>query len=105
MKSNWMNVLGAILILTGALSIFPENDTWLHTTLQITFVVGCILFIIGGRLSKKTNCSIVGLVLMLSISFPSGLSAQDYGQQVKAFEKSFNKKDIRIIQPFLVTIV
>jgi len=52
-KSNWMNVLGAILILTGALSIFPENDTWLHTTLQITFLAGCILFIIGGRLSKK----------------------------------------------------
>ena len=68
-KYQKLNIVGAILILTGALSIFPENDTWLHTSLQITFVVGCILFIIGGRLSNKMNCSIIGLVLMLSISY------------------------------------
>ncbi|WP_421811600.1 alpha/beta hydrolase [Flagellimonas sp.] len=100
-KSNWVNVWGAILILTGGLSIFLENGTWPHTTLQVVFVVGCILFIVGGRLYNKLNCSFVALVLMLSISFPDDLSAQDYSQQVKAFEASFNKNDISPIQPYL----
>ncbi len=54
-KSNWLNVMGAVLILLGSLSIFPENDTWLHTTLQIIFVIGCIIFIVSGRISKKSN--------------------------------------------------
>lgn len=53
--NNWLHVAGAILILIGALSIFPENNTSLHTTLQITFVVGCIVFVLGGLLTKKTK--------------------------------------------------
>jgi len=56
-KNNWLQITGAILILIGATSIFPENDTWLHTALQIIFVLGCIVFIIGGRFSKKINAS------------------------------------------------
>lgn len=100
-KSNWVNIWGAILILTGGLSIFLKNDTWPHTTLQVVFVVGCILFIVGGRLTSKLYCSVAVLFLMLSISFPNSLSAQDYSQQVKAFEQSFNKKDISPIQPYL----
>lgn len=47
---NWLAKLGAILILTGALSIFPENDTWLHSILQITFIFGCVIFVVGNRL-------------------------------------------------------
>lgn len=47
-RQNWQMKTGAILILIGALSILPENDTWIHTTLQITFVAGCILFVYGG---------------------------------------------------------
>jgi len=100
-KNNWFRFVGAILILIGATSIFPENDTWLHTALQVTFVLGCIIFILGGRLSKRMNCSTFSLVLMLSIFSSIDLSAQDYNQQVEAFEKSFNKKEINIIQPFL----
>ena len=46
---------GSTLILTGALSIFPENDTWIHTTLQITFVIGCLLFVYGGYKLKKSK--------------------------------------------------
>lgn len=52
-KKSWLQIAGAVLILIGATNIFPENDTWLHTTLQITFVLGCIVFIIGGRFSAK----------------------------------------------------
>lgn len=48
-KNSWLQITGAILILIGATSVFPDNDTWLHTALQITFVSGCIVFIIGGR--------------------------------------------------------
>jgi hypothetical membrane protein len=91
-KNNWLIVAGTILILIGATSIFPENGTWLHTFLQIIFVVGCILLVIGGRLSKKMSCSIIGLALMLSISFPTDLNAQDYSKQIKAFEESFTNK-------------
>jgi len=100
-KNSWLQITGAVLILIGATSIFPENDTWLHTTLQITFVLGCIVLVIGGRLSTKKKNKFLSLVLLLSIFFSNDLSAQDYGQQVNAFEKSFNKKDITIIQPFL----
>ena len=85
-KNNWLRYVGAILILIGVISIFPENDTLLHTTLQITFVVGCVIFIIGGRLPKKNggssskimNCSAVGFMLLLSISFSNNLSAQKH---------------------------
>lgn len=52
-NQNKVRITGAILMLIGALSIFPENDTWVHTALQITFVAGCILYIFGGRLAKK----------------------------------------------------
>ena len=54
-KNSRLQITGAILILIGATSIFPENDTWLHTALQIIFVLGCIFFIISGRFSKKMN--------------------------------------------------
>jgi len=54
-QHKWLAKLGAILILTGALSIFPENDTWLHTTLQITFIVGCVIFVLGNRLTRKVK--------------------------------------------------
>jgi len=53
MGQNWQMKTGAILILTGALSIFPENDTWIHTTLQIIFVVGCIFFVYSCYISKN----------------------------------------------------
>lgn len=44
---------GSLLILLGALSIFPENDTWIHTSLQVIFVAGCILFVYGGSIAKN----------------------------------------------------
>jgi alpha/beta superfamily hydrolase len=100
-KYQKLNVVGAILILIGALSIFPENDTWLHTTLQITFVVGCIVYLLGIKNKNKVKKSTLGLVLVVSVIIPSHLSAQDYTGQVKAFEASFHQKDITIIQPFL----
>lgn len=53
-KQSPLMKIGAILILIGALSIFPENDTRIHTGLQITFVIGCILFLLGGRFFKKS---------------------------------------------------
>lgn len=43
-QQSWIKKAGALLILIGALSIFPENDTLLHTVLQITFVLGCIVY-------------------------------------------------------------
>lgn len=43
-QQSWIKKAGAILILIGALSIFPENDTLPHTMLQITFVLGCIVY-------------------------------------------------------------
>ncbi|WP_127845837.1 alpha/beta hydrolase [Psychroflexus aestuariivivens] len=98
---NKFQIIGAVLILTGALSIFPENDTWLHTTLQITFVIGCIIFLLDGRYSKKLNKLTTALVVLMSMSFPVNLAAQDYSQQVNAFKKSFDQKDMTIIQPFL----
>jgi len=58
-QQNWLANTGAILILIGAVSIFTENDSWLHTTLQITFIVGCIIFVLGNRLTRKVknqNC-------------------------------------------------
>lgn len=57
-QQNWQMKTGALLILVGALSIFPENDTWTHTALQIVFVAGCILFVLGGSLVKKDDNSI-----------------------------------------------
>lgn len=52
-KKSWLQITGALLILTGVTSIFPENDTCLHTALQIIFVLGCLVFIIGGYCSIK----------------------------------------------------
>jgi len=100
-KNSWLQITGAVLILIGATSIFPENDTWLHTALQIIFVVGCIVLVIGGRLSKKKKNKFLSLVLLLSFCFSNDLSAQNYDKQIKAFEESFNQKDITVIQPFL----
>lgn len=58
-KENWIQKTGALLILIGAMSIFPENDTWIHTSLQITFFVGCITFLFGNRAAKNksSECS------------------------------------------------
>ena len=53
-KYNWQQVTGALFILLGALSIFPENDTWIHTSLQLIFIFGCLLFVYGGATTKKT---------------------------------------------------
>jgi len=100
-KQNWQMKTGAILILIGALSIFPENDTWIHTTLQITFVTGCILFVFGGSLAKKSKNSMVAGVLIILFTLPFSGSAQDYSQQIEAFEQSFNQKEISVIKPFL----
>mgnify|MGYP006291909319 CR=1 FL=1 len=100
-KQNWQIKTGAIIILIGALSIFPENDTWLHTTLQITFIIGCILFVYGGYLAKKNNNSVVLVALIVSFSLPISVSGQNYNKQVEAFEESFHQRDITIIQPFL----
>ncbi len=58
LKKIHLQYVGAILILIGEISIFPENDTMLHTSLQIIFVLGCIIFIISGRLTKKPNSKI-----------------------------------------------
>lgn len=52
-KQNWQMKTGSLLILLGALSIFPENDTWIHTSLQVIFVAGCILFVYGGSIAKN----------------------------------------------------
>ncbi len=100
-KNNWIHIIGAILILTGAISIFLENDTWLHTILQISFVVGCITYLLGARKAKKVKNSTLGLAFILSFTIPTHLPAQEYSQQVKAFEESFNQKDISIIKPHL----
>jgi intracellular septation protein A len=54
-KYNLYTKAGAILILLGTMSLFPENDTLLHTVLQIVFVVGCLIFIYGGRMSRKAT--------------------------------------------------
>lgn len=48
-QSRTMNA-GALLILIGALSIFPENDTWMHSVLQITFFAGCVVYLVGRKL-------------------------------------------------------
>lgn len=100
-KKNLIRKIGAILLLIGALSIFPENDTWLHTLLQITFVLGCILFLLGNRLVKKSKNTALGLVIVSFTALSGGLMAQDYSKQVKAFEKSFNQKDVTVVQPFI----
>jgi dienelactone hydrolase len=94
---------GALLILIGALSIFPENDTWIHTSLQLTFVAGCILFLVGNRLAKKSKnkSSTIVAALIVLVSLPASGSAQDYSEQVNSFEESFHQKDISPIQPFL----
>jgi len=68
---------GSILILIGALSIFPENDSWMHTTLQIVFIAGCVLFVYGGSLAKKSKNSLIGAVLLTLFALPAGVSAQD----------------------------
>ena len=100
-KNNWLKILGAIFVLIGALSIFPENDTWLHTALQITFFIGCIVYLIGVRRAKKAKNLTVVFALILTFTSTTHLLAQDYDQQVKAFKESFNQKDISIIKPFL----
>jgi dienelactone hydrolase len=100
-KNNWLNVIGAILIIIGATSIFPENDTWLHTTLQISFVVGCFVYLLGVQKANKVKNSTLGLAFILSFTIPTHLPAQEYSKQIKAFEDSFNQKDVSIIRPFL----
>ena len=99
-KQNWQMKTGAILILIGGLSIFPENDTWIHTTLQIIFVAGCILFVYGGSLTKKSKNSTIAAVLITLFALPANVSAQDYSESIKAFETSFHQKDISIIKIF-----
>lgn len=98
-KSNRVQLTGALLILGGALSIFMENNTALHTTLQIVFVAGCVIFIIGGKLAKKASQA--GAVALFFLATPSLVSAQDYREPIRAFEKSFHEKDISVIQPYL----
>jgi dienelactone hydrolase len=100
-KQNWQMKTGSLLILFGALSIFPENDTWIHTTLQIIFVTGCILFVYGGSLAKKSKNSSMAAVLIILFTLPVSGSAQDYSQQIEAFEESFHQKEISVIKPFL----
>ncbi|MDA3944293.1 MAG: alpha/beta hydrolase [Bacteroidetes bacterium] len=100
-KNNWLNLTGALLILIGATSIFPENDTWLHTALQITFVAGCLVYLLGAQKANKIKNSTLGLAFILSFTIPTHLTAQEYSQQVKAFEESFNQKDVTIIKAFL----
>src|SRR6056297_353616 len=100
-KQNWQMKTGSILILIGALSIFPENDTWVHTSLQITFVAGCILFVYGGSIAKKSKNSSMAAVLIILFTLPVSGSAQDYSQQIEAFEQSFHQKEISVIKPFL----
>ena len=100
-KQNWQMKTGAILILIGALSIFPENDTWIHTTLQLTFIGGCCLFVYGGSLAKKGLNSTMSVALIILFALPASGSAQDYGESIKAFETSFHQKDISVIKPFL----
>jgi len=98
-KSNRLQITGSLLILGGALSIFMENDTALHTTLQIVFVVGCLTYIIGGKLAQKARQA--GVVALFFLAIPSLVSAQDYREPIRAFEKSFHEKDISVIQPYL----
>ena len=62
-QQHWQMKTGAVLILIGAMSIFPENDIWIHTALQIVFVAGCILFVLGGSLAKKGKKSTVAAAL------------------------------------------
>ncbi len=100
-NQNWQMKSGSLLILLGALSIFPENDTWIHTTLQIVFVAGCILFVYGGSLAKKSKNSTIAAVLITLFALPASVSAQDYSNSIKAFETSFHQKDISVIKPFL----
>lgn len=92
---------GSLLILIGALSIFPENDTWLHTTLQIVFIAGCALFVYGGSLAKKSKNSTIAAGLIVLLTLPVTGSAQDYSQHIEAFEQSFHQKEISAIKPFL----
>src|SRR6056297_4027969 len=100
-KENWQMKMGSILILFGTLSIFPENGTWIHTTLQIIFVAGCILFVYGGSLAKKSKNSSMAAVLIILFTLPVSGSAQDYSQRIEAFEESFHQKEISVIKPFL----
>ena len=100
-NQNWQMKAGSILILIGALSIFPENDTWMHTTLQIVFIAGCVLFVYGGSLAKKSKNSLIGAVLLTLFALPAGVSAQDYSESIEAFETSFHQKEISVIKPFL----
>src|SRR6056297_1616712 len=100
-NQNWQMKTGSILILIGALSIFPENDTWIHTTLQTLFVTGCILFVYGGSLAKKSKNSSIAAVLITLLALPAGVSAQDYSHSINAFETSFHQKDVSVIKPYL----
>ena len=40
-------VTGGAAMLVGAISIFANQSTLLHTALQFTFVAGCILYLFG----------------------------------------------------------
>ncbi len=95
-----IRLIGAILILSGLPSVVLENNTWLHNISQISFVVGCFMYLYSGKL-KKTKSLQSLMVFLLIFSFTPQVSAQDYGPQVKAFENSFYQKDISIIKPFL----
>ena len=92
---------GSLLILLGALSIFTENDTWIHTTLQIVFIAGCILFVYGGSLAKKGKNSTIAACLIVLFTLPVTGHAQDYSHHIEAFEESFHQKEISVIKPFL----
>jgi dienelactone hydrolase len=100
-KQNWQMKSGSLLILVGTLSIFPENGTVLHTSLQVIFITGCILFVYGGSLAKKRLNSVVVASLLGLFVLPNEGYSQDYSQQVEAFEQSFHQKDISSIQPYL----
>lgn len=43
-KFSPIQIVGIVLFLVGALSIFPPNDVWYHDVLQVVYVIGALLF-------------------------------------------------------------
>ncbi|WP_424989371.1 alpha/beta hydrolase [Flagellimonas sp.] len=102
-KSKWskrIKLIGVVLILSGILSLFLEKSSWIHTASQISFVLGCVLYLMSSSFKNNTTAKNV-FVLLSVFSYTVQTFGQDYTSQIQGFEKSFHQKDVTVVMPFL----
>lgn len=96
-------IIGGVMTIGRMLSIIDAENEIIKGSRSYITLIGFALYLIPILFNriKSRGSKTLALLVLLSISTISTISAQDYSKQIEAFKQSFIEKSIENVKPYL----